>query len=164
MAPTQHARPDSRMQASPAMFPALGGLRVSDAMHAGLISCSCDTTLRTVAEMMATYRVHAVLVTARDEDELPIGRLWGVVSDSDLLRATETGDLDQQTVRGIAATPALTIRASAELARAAQLMVEHEISHLIVVESDSATPLGVISTLDIARALADVPAPRPAHQ
>jgi CBS domain-containing protein len=36
-------------------------------------------------------------------------------------------------------------------------MVEHEVSHLIVVEPRSARPVGVLSTLDIARALAGFP-------
>ena len=40
--------------------------------------------------MMATYRVHAVLVTAHGEEELPGGSLWGVVSDTDLLRTAGT--------------------------------------------------------------------------
>jgi CBS domain-containing protein len=71
---------------SPQIYPALRQLRVIDAMHPGLISCSLDTPLRTVARMMATYRVHAILVTAHGEEELPAGGLWGIVADTDLLR------------------------------------------------------------------------------
>jgi hypothetical protein len=36
-------------------------------------------------------------------------------------------------------------------------MVEHELSHLIVIERTSKRPIGVLSTLDIARALAGFP-------
>ena len=147
----------------PAMYPALDGLVVIDAMHPGLISCSLDTPLRTVARMMATYRVHAILVTAHGEEELPGGVPWGIVSDSDLLRAAEVGDLDEQMSRAIAASPVLIVATSDELARAAQLMVEHEVSHLVVVEPRSARPVGVLSTLDIARALAGFPETHPAR-
>jgi CBS domain-containing protein len=143
------------------MYPALGQLRVVDAMHPGLISCSLDTPLRTVARMMATYRVHAILVTAHGEEELPGGGLWGVVSDSDLLRAAEAGNLDEQPSGRVAATPVLTVSAKDELARAAQLMVEHEVAHVVVVEPKSARPVGVLSTLDIARALAGFPERHP---
>ncbi len=143
-------------------YPALRQLRVIDAMHPGLISCSLDTPLRTVARMMATYRVHAILVTSHGEEELPGGNLWGIVSDVNLIRAAETGDVDQQTVRTIAATPVVTVASSDELARAAQLMSEREISHLIVVERRSPRPIGVVSTLDIARALAGFPESHPA--
>jgi CBS domain-containing protein len=142
-------------------YPALGHLRVVDAMHPGLISCSLDTPLRTVARMMATYRVHAILVTAHGEEELAGGGLWGVISDADLLRAAQAGGLDEQPARTIAATPALMVDASDDLARAARLMVEHDLSHLIVVEPRSTRPIGVLSTLDIARALAGFPERHP---
>ena len=39
------------------------------------------------------------------------------------------------------------------LQRATQLMVEHALTHLVVVEGDR--PVGIISTLDIAAALAE---------
>jgi CBS domain-containing protein len=142
-------------------YPTLDRLQVVEAMHPGLISCSPDTPLRTVARMMATYRVHAILVTAHGEEELPGGGVWGIVSDTDLLRAAQTSDLDERPARTIAATPAVTVSSSDELGQAAQLMVEHEVSHLIVVEHHSSRPIGVLSTLDIARALAGFPERHP---
>jgi CBS domain-containing protein len=150
------------MVGSPLMYAALDQLQVADAMHPGLISCSLETPLRAVARMMATYRVHAILVTAHGEEELPEGGLWGVVSDTDLLRATEVRSLDDQPAGEVAATPVLTVTPVDDLARAAQIMVEHEVSHLIVVDPGSLRPLGVISTLDIARALAGFPERHPA--
>ena len=143
-------------------YAALRQLRVIDAFHPGLVSCSLDTSLRTVARMMATYRVHAILVTAHGEEELPDGSGWGIVADTDLIRAAETGDLEEQPARTIATTPVLTVASRDELGHAAQLMVEHEASHLVVVEHRSARPIGVLSTLDIARALAGFPERHPA--
>ena len=148
------------MAERPQAYPTLAGLRVIDAMHPGLISCSPSTPLRAVARMMALYRVHAILVTAHGEEELPPGR-WGIVSDSDLLQAAERGGLDEQECASIAASPVLTIASSDDLARAAQLMAEHKASHLVVVERRSGRPVGVLSTLDVARALADFPETHP---
>ena len=144
------------------VYPALGEERVGDVMHPGLISCALDTPLRTVARMMATYRVHAILVTAHGEEQLPGGELWGIISDVDLLRAANAGDLDEQEARTLAATPALMVSAGEELRRAAQLMVEHEVAHVVVVEPRSARPIGVLSTLDVARAVAGFPERHPA--
>jgi CBS domain-containing protein len=149
------------MPDSPQSYSALRERRVIEAMHPGLISCSLDTPLRTVARMMATYRVHAILVTAHGEEELPTGGGRGIVSDADLLRAAEAGDIDEQTARTIAATPVLTVATSDELARAVRLMVEHDVSHLIVNERQSPRPIGVLSTLDVARALAGFPERHP---
>ena len=143
-------------------WPALSGLRVVDAMHPGLISCSLDTPLRTVARMMASYRVHAILVTAHGEEKLPSGLPWGVVSDADLLRAAKAGRLDDREARTVAVSPVVTICTSDELARAAALMVKRGVAHLIAVERHSARPVGVLSTLDIARALAGFPERHPA--
>jgi CBS domain-containing protein len=143
-------------------YPALGELRVADAMHHGLISCSPDTPLRTVARMMATYRVHAILVTAHGAEELPGGAVWGVISDADLVHAAQLDDLDEQPSRTIAATPLLTVTAHDDLAQAVRLLLEHEVSHLIVVEPQSMRPIGMLSTLDVARALAGFPEQHPA--
>ena len=129
-------------------------LRVIDAMHPGMISCPLETSLRTVARMMATYRVHAIVVHAHDDEELPGGDHWGVVTDADLIRSARDTDLDEVTAQQIAATPALTVATAEPLESAIQLMVEHEVSHLIAVERHSGRPIGVVSTLDVARALA----------
>src|SRR5512132_1415224 len=108
-------------------YPILETLRVADAMHPGLISCSLDTPLRSVARMMATYRVHAIVVTAHGEEALPGGGLWGVVSDADLLRVAEAADLDETTARTLARTPVLMVAGSEPLSRAAHLMLEQEV-------------------------------------
>ena len=86
-------------------YPALGTLRVIDAMHPALITCSPDSSLRTIARMMATYRVHAILVTAHGDEELAGGGHWGIVSDADLLRASQAGNIDEDRARTLAAQP-----------------------------------------------------------
>ena len=58
-------------------YPALGTLRVIDAMHPALITCSPDSSLRTIARMMATYRVHAILVTAHGDERARGGEAAG---------------------------------------------------------------------------------------
>jgi len=132
----------------------LQDLRVIDAMHPGMISCPPETSLRTVARMMATYRVHAIIVHAHDDEELPGGDHWGVVTDAELVAAARDKDLDELTAQQIATTPALTVATADPLERAIQLMVEHEVSHVIAIERHSGRPIGVVSTLDVARALA----------
>ncbi len=135
---------------------ALSELRVIDAMHPGMISCPPETPLRTVARMMATYRVHAIVVHGHDDDVLPSGERWGVVTDADLVRAALDGDVETVTAQQVAASPALTASTADPLERAMQLMVEHEVSHLIAIERHSKRPIGVVSTLDVARALAGI--------
>jgi CBS domain-containing protein len=126
---------------------------VGDAMSAGVISCPPETPLRTVARMMATYRVHAIFVfDYGDEDDESV-ELWGLVSDLDLAAAACV-DVDARTARGRAVTPLVTVANDEPLERAAQLMAENGIAHLAVVDRRTKRPIGVVSTLDIARAVA----------
>lgn len=129
-------------------------LRVIDVMHPGMISCPPETSLRTVARMMATYRVHAIVVHAHADS--PGGEHWGVVTDADLVRTAQEADLDEVTAEQIAASPVLIVTTVDPLERVIQLMVEHEVAHVIAIERHSRRPLGVVSTLDVARALAGV--------
>jgi CBS domain-containing protein len=54
-----------------------------------------------------------------------------------------------------AATEPLVVSADEPLRSAAQLMSEHGVSHLVVVDGAGGYPLGVLSTLDIASVYAD---------
>ena len=59
--------------------------------------------------------------------------------------------------RSVAATmtaPGLTVEADAPLAEAAAQMEEHQVHRLVVVEPDGGRPIGILSTMDLVRALA----------
>jgi CBS domain-containing protein len=57
---------------------------------------------------------------------------------------------DPSTAIHAAAAEPVTVSADDSLQRAAQLMHEHGVSHLIVIDTAGGYPLGVLSTLDIA--------------
>lgn len=124
---------------------------VADVMRHGVITCSAETTLRTVARMMASYHVHAIVVIEDDGDgsESP----WGLVSDFDVLRAAHAGAEDL-TAGQVARSAVVMVQPTDSLDRAADLMREHGTGHLVVVEAGSGRPIGVVSTLDVAGALA----------
>ena len=90
-----------------------------------------------------------------DGTEGPSADNAGVVSDLDLVAAVAGGE-DAGTVAGkVAATPAVAVGLREPLARAAQMMAEQAVTHLVVVDPRSVRPVGVISTFDVARTLAD---------
>jgi CBS domain-containing protein len=126
----------------------LSTISVGEAMHDGVISCPPDTSLSAVAERMAAESVHCVVVA----DSAGGHGLWGIVSDLDLVAAAGVRALDEQSAGGSAASPLVTISPEETLQRAAQLMTEYTTAHLIVVADGR--PAGVLSTLDIARAIA----------
>lgn len=136
----------------------LDSTRVADVMHQGVVTCSLYAPMSSVARTMTANRIHCVVVwnePARDE----AAELWGVVSDLDLVRIASTEDLSERTAGGSAATPALMVAPGDSLRRAAQLMAEYEVTHLVVVDPKSAKPVGVLSTLDLAAVLGGVAEP-----
>ena len=133
------------------LAPAFEHATVADEMRHGLISCAPEAMLRDVARMMTTNHVHAVVVLHDEPDGEATP--WGVVSDIDVLGAASPG-AEELTAGEVAGTPAVMVAPGDSLERAAQLMRDHETSHLIVVEPRTGQPVGVISTLDVAGALA----------
>jgi len=120
-------------------------------MTVGLISCPPDTPLRDVAAIMADACVHAVYVFDGAEGEA--AALWGVVSDLDLVAAARR-DITRLTARDASVTPLITVSDDDLLARAAQLLAENSVSHLAVLDGATDRPVGVLSTLDLARVIA----------
>ena len=118
-------------------------VRVGDCMHQGILSCGADAPLVDVASIMAKHRVHAVVVT-----EPETSRPFGIVSELDVASAVASGE--EPTALEMAATEALAISAGESLDRAAQLMSEHAISHLVVLDSASGRAVGILSALDLA--------------
>ena len=128
--------------------PPLEEASVVDVMRVGIVSCSPDTPLRSIARIMATYRIHSVVVSEM-EGATPIG----VVSDIDIAVAAASGS-GKTTARQLARSEPVTVAANDSLERATQLKAEHEVSHLVVIQPHSGQPVGVLSTLDLAAVLA----------
>ena len=144
------------VQATP-KTPSLAELRVGDAMHPGVFTCPITTPLRAVARMMATQRIHCVVVYEPDGALAGDATLWGVISDIDLVDVAASEDVDVRTAGSVAASPVVMIPPDETLERAAQLMREYHTAHLIVVDPESLDPIGVLSTLDVAALLAGLP-------
>jgi CBS domain-containing protein len=128
-------------------------LPVEDVMHPGIINCPPQTPLREVAALMAEHNVHCIVVDGLARGPHHTERMvWGILSDVDLMRAVGGAGLDSEAGE-IAAIEVVTIGTKENIERAAQVMGEHDCSHLIVLAPDSEQPLGVISSLDVARGL-----------
>jgi CBS domain-containing protein len=121
----------------------LGRSTVRGAMQLGLFECAPETNLRTLAGIMGEKTIHSIVVA---------GPRWGIVSDLDLMRGLASGLIDV-TAGELAATDFVTVDPNDTLDHAAQLMAEHETAHLVVVSPATGMPVGMLSTLDVARAV-----------
>ncbi len=135
---------------SPTTAPRLDHVRVSEAMRPGIVSCPPDTPLRTMAHLMATHHIHALVVPEVEGDGVAG---WAIASDLDVVAAAATGDVERLTAGDVAGHEALTVSDDEQLDRAMQRMGEHEANHLVVVGAASGRPTGILSTLDVAAVL-----------
>ena len=127
----------------------LGRGIVADVMSHGLVACREGATLRQAARVMTERHVRAIVVVAANGNPL------GVVTGTDLLDFLGA-DVDAVTVAHLMHVP-IAIDPDATLREAADLMLEHAIHRLIVVDpgAPNAVPLGVVSTTDIVAEMAE---------
>jgi len=135
----------------PAPIPTLESKRVSDVMHPGVMTCHSGSTLHEVARTMATHGVHSVAIWG-DDGQDSIGFL-GIISALDLLSAVMRGESLASSALVATRQDVHTVRASEPLAEGARLMADERASHVIVLADDRDRIVGVLSALDVTRAL-----------
>lgn len=121
------------------------GSKVRDLMHAGIISCTPDDTVGTVAKIMVDKEIHAVVVMEQ-------GKATGVVSQTDMVLARQgrTPDQARSMRAGEIMTPGCaTCDADMLLSDAVSLMTGRRMHRLVVTEKGQ--PVGVISMTDVVR-------------
>ena len=131
----------------------LDGIAVDRVMHTGFVSCPLETPLVAIARLLAEHRVHCVVGygDAAEDDT----RLWGLISDLDVIAALAAGE-GASTAGEIAASEIVAVAPFDSVAQAVRLMNDHGVTHLLVVDPGSDRPLGVVSTLDVAMLVAGV--------
>ena len=132
--------------------PTLEHAQVRDVMHPGLLTCGPETDLETVARIMASHHIHAVLVGGIERDAAGEHLSWGLITDLDLVAASRRPELAALDAGRLARTEVVSVDADEPLERAADLMIEHRLSHLLVISGG--LPIGMLSTLDVAGAIA----------
>ncbi|MFJ7768470.1 CBS domain-containing protein [Streptomyces sp. NPDC097107] len=133
---------------------------VRDIMTGDPVTVEPQTSVTAVARIMRAQDLGAVLVTDGDE-------LRGLVTDRDLVirSVAEGGDPEQNTVAGACSDDVVTVQSDDELNHAAELMREHAVRRVPVV--DDGRPVGIVSLGDLAMerdpesALGDISVARP---
>ena len=111
-------------------------------MNSSLAYCRADQPLGEIWQILAEKRVRSVVVVDAIESE---SSAWGVISDLDLVAAASVRNTEAQVAAGSAARPVVSVAPGETLRRAAQLMIEHDITELIVTDTLSNRPIGVLS-------------------
>jgi CBS domain-containing protein len=123
---------------------------VGEIMASDILCVDPATTIVDAATRMHGRKVGAVLV-------LDDGRLVGILSERDVLRAVATGQLEARVADAMTSTPD-TIEVDESAGLAAALMIHGGFRHLPVVEGDKV--VGIVSIRDLVRLSVDDEAPR----
>jgi CBS domain-containing protein len=125
---------------------------VGELMTPDPVRIQSSAPLAKAAHLLDQHHIHGLPVV--DES----GALVGVVSQTDMLRARTTEYLWSSwrglQVRHLMSTPALTVSADTSLTDAAARMEEYQVHRLVVVGPDGTSPIGIVSTSDMVRAMA----------
>ena len=134
-------------------------LVVADVMHTPVITVSDEAPLSEAFDLLLKNKISGLVVVDHS------GYLVGVISQSDLLRAWRDGSnvepLAERTVSEFMTHDVISCASHRPLTYAMQLLSQHQIHRLIIVESqdggrfvsDRMRPVGVLSQTDIVRAL-----------
>ena len=134
------------------LMPSLDHATVSDAMHPGILSCEPDASSMEVAKLMASHHVHCVAAVGISH-ERPECFVWGIISDFDLIEAGIRAEREF-TARDLARQPLITVGPEMPLRNAAEAMLAHNVTHLVVTDAAVGRPIGILSTLDVVGVLA----------
>jgi CBS domain-containing protein len=97
------------------------------------------------AKKMGTVNTSSLLVT--DLNEKPIG----IITERDLVRRVVANDANSKVIviRDIMSCPIATIDANSSIEAAADLMLQNQVRHLLVVDNEDINkPLGIITSTD----------------
>jgi acetoin utilization protein AcuB len=131
-------------------------MTIAKIMSKSVVTVEMDDTLKVVKDVFDHTRFHHLLV-------VDAGKLFGVLSDRDLLKAIsprigtlsetsrDTATLNKR-VHQIVTRKPLTLMSNAGISDAIEIFINHSISCIPVVD-DEHKPIGIISWRDILKAI-----------
>ncbi|MFL6402423.1 MAG: cyclic nucleotide-binding/CBS domain-containing protein [Nitrososphaeraceae archaeon] len=121
---------------------------IMDIMRKQLETIEGIASVQQAAKKMKDKNVSSLLIV--DEN----GRPQGIVSERDLVTKVCVNDISARAVtnKEIMSSPLITIKSRSSPSEAADMMLQHNVRHLLVIDNDNADkPIGVITPLDFTR-------------
>jgi CBS domain-containing protein len=121
---------------------------VSRIMRKRFETIDATSSVQQAAKKMKNKNVSSLLIV--DEN----GRPQGLVSERDLVTKVCTTDVPVNTIKNkeIMSSPVITISSKSSPSKAADMMLQHDVRHLLVVDNgDKNKPIGMITPLDFTR-------------
>ncbi|MEO6162502.1 MAG: CBS domain-containing protein [Candidatus Binatia bacterium] len=120
--------------------------RVGELMTTDVISLRPHHQFREAVDLMARHSFHHLLVVEPD------GRLAGVLSDRDILRAEGCYDSESTLIADLMISDPISVQPDTLLSEAVELVLDHRINCLPVVDANRQIR-GILTTTDLLRTL-----------
>jgi CBS domain-containing protein len=122
-------------------------LTVRDIMRKKLESIGEMNSVQEAAKKMKDTNVSSLIVVDAD------GKPQGLVTERDLARKVCVDDVSTSTVRNkeIMSSPLITINSTLSPSIAADMMLQNNVRHLLVIDDNTKKPVGIITPLDFTR-------------
>ena len=122
---------------------------VLNSMRRGAITCSEDTSIREVAQIMISNRIRYCVILDKKHE------LTGIISARSIMKAFGM-DIEITEAKDIMLPYTITINPHSPLKEAIEFMLKKHIEHLIVVSNrpGKKTVYGILSAADIVRRMA----------
>jgi CBS domain-containing protein len=127
---------------------------IRNIMKIGIETIEDTASAQQAAKKMKDKNVSSVVVV--DEKDKP----QGIVSERDLVTKVCITDVLTNTIKNkeIMSSPLITISSKSSPSEAADLMLQHKVRHLLVVDNtnDVNSPVGIVTPLDFTRYQGDI--------
>lgn len=125
--------------------------RVGELMTTDVVSLCPHNLFREAVDLMARHSFHHLLVAEPD------GRLAGVLSDRDILRADGCYDSQSTLIADLMVSDPISVHADTLLSEAVELVLDHRVNCLPVVDAKRQI-CGILTTTDLLRTLKNIQA------
>lgn len=150
--------PGSSTFKSPPGVTTLGETKVAEVVRRNILTCDASVPLSVLARNMAEHHVHCMAIAGIEHPGEHL--IWGLIEDVDVVVAIHQDVLSEPAAKIASRTP-VAVTMDDSLARAAELMLERDVTHLAVV-GPTGFPVAIVSTLDVVNVLGSG-AVRPSH-
>ena len=122
---------------------------VKDIMSKAVMSVDLNSNVKDCAKLMSRRGVSCAVITQG-------GNAIGIVTERDLVSKVLAEAIDPKNVlvRDIMSTPLITVNPDVSLTEAADLMAQYRVRRLVVVDGTGSL-VGIVTTGDVARSLAE---------
>jgi CBS domain-containing protein len=130
---------------------------VKEAMNPKVVVATKDISIREATRIMAKYKIGSLIIVDKEKMKGVINydvaveesNIVGVITESDIVRKVVATGMDPSStqVEEAMTQNVITVKAEVDVAEACQIMVEHKIKRLPVIEDGSL--VGIITTTDV---------------